>query len=141
MEAQAFSVKRAEVEFHNFASLGEPERAMAHYAEQNRRRGAVIRNHLDFIGEMTPFLEIGSNVGHTSYMLANEFGACGFALDISADSLRHGVALQDAWGFDRAPIRVAGDAAHLPFADGSLRFVMAFQMLSQFMNMERCSWK
>ena len=136
MEAQSFSVKRAEVEFHNFASLGQPERAMAHYAEQNRRRGAVIRNHLDFIGEMTPFLEIGSNVGHTSYMLANEFGASGFALDISADSLRYGMALQDRWGMSRAPIRVAGDAANLPFADGSLRLVMAFQMLSQFMDME-----
>lgn len=136
-EAQAFSVKRAEVEFHNFASLGEPERAMAHYAEENRRRGAVIRAHLDFIGEMTPFLEIGSNVGHTSYMLANEFGASGFALDISSDSLRYGIALQDAWGLERAPVRIAGDAANLPFADGSLRFVMAFQMLSQFMNMDQ----
>src|ERR1700694_5665955 len=115
MESQAFSVKRAQVEFHNFASLGEPERAMATYAEENIRRGAVIRNHLDFIGEMTPFLEIGSNVGHTSYMMANEFGADGFALDISADSLRYGVALQEAWGLSRAPIRVAGDAANLPF--------------------------
>ena len=135
-EAQAFSVKRAEVEFHNFASLGEPERVIAHYAEQNERRGAVIRSHLDFIGNMTPFLEIGSNVGHTSYMLANEFGASGFALDISADSLRYGAALKDVWAIERSPIRVAGDAANLPFADGSLRFVMAFQMLSQFMNME-----
>jgi ubiquinone/menaquinone biosynthesis C-methylase UbiE len=136
MEAQSLAVKRAEVEFHNFASLGQPERAIAHYAEQNVRRGAVIRNHLNFIGEMTPFLEIGSNVGHTSYMLANEFGASGFALDISADSLRYGVVLQDRWHLSRAPIRVAGDAVNLPFADGSLRFVMAFQMLSQFMNME-----
>lgn len=135
-EAQAFSVKRAEVEFHNFASLGEPERVIAHYAEENQRRGAVIRNHVDFIGDMSPFLEIGSNVGHTSYMLANEFGAGGFALDISADSLRYGVALKDIWGMERSPIRVAGDAANLPFADGSLKFVMAFQMLSQFMNME-----
>jgi ubiquinone/menaquinone biosynthesis C-methylase UbiE len=136
MEAQSLAVKRAEVEFHNFASLGEPERAIAHYAEENVRRGAVIRNHLRFIGEMTPFLEIGSNVGHTSYMLANEFGASGFALDISADSLRYGIALKDRWRLSRAPIRVAGDAVNLPFADGSLRFVMAFQMLSQFMNME-----
>src|SRR5260370_8297984 len=134
--AQSFSVKRAEVEFHNFASLGQPERAIAHYAEQNRNRGAMIRNHLDFIGEMSPFLEIGSNVGHTSYMLANEFGASGFALDISADSLRYGVTLQDRWQLSHAPIRVAGDAVNLPFADGSLRFVAAFQMLSQFMNIE-----
>ena len=35
MEAQSLAVKRAEVEFHNFASLGQPERAIAHYAEQN----------------------------------------------------------------------------------------------------------
>jgi len=136
MEAQSFAVKRAQVEFHNFASLGEPERAMRVYAEENVRRGQIIRNHLAFIGELSPFLEIGSNVGHTSYMLANQFGAEGFALDLSADSLRYGVALQDAWGLSRAPVRVAGDAANLPFADGSLRMVCAFQMLSQFMNIE-----
>jgi ubiquinone/menaquinone biosynthesis C-methylase UbiE len=135
-EAQSFAVKRAEVEFHNFATLGEPERAIAYYAEENIRRGAVIRNHLDFIGEMTPFLEIGCSAGHSSYMLANEFGASGFALDISADSLRHGIALQDRWRMARAPIRVAGDALNLPFADGSLRLVMAFQMLSQFLDIE-----
>jgi ubiquinone/menaquinone biosynthesis C-methylase UbiE len=136
MDAQPFSVKRAQVEFHNFASLGEPERNLRIYAEENKRRGAVIRNHLAFIGEMTPFLEIGANAGHSSYMLANEYGASGFALDLSADSLRHGRALMDAWHLDRAPVRVAGDAANLPFADGSLRFVCAFQMLSQFMDIE-----
>lgn len=129
-------MKRAQVEFHNFASLGEPERAMGVYAEENARRGAIIRNHLAFIGGMTPFLEIGANAGHTSYMLVNEFGADGFALDLSADALRHGTALMDQWQLGRAPIRVAGDAANLPFRDGSLRFVMAFQMLSQFMNIE-----
>ncbi len=137
IEAQSLSVKRAEVEWHNFASLGQPERALEIYADQNRRRGTVIRNHLDFIGPMTPFLEIGSSAGHSSYMMANEFGAAGFALDISADALRHGIYLQEAWKLDRAPVRVAGDAANLPFRDGSLRMVLAFQMLSQFIGMER----
>ncbi len=135
-EAQPFSVKRAQVEFHNFASLGEPERNLRIYAEENTRRGTVIRHHLAFIGPMTPFLEIGANAGHSSYMLANEFGAMGFALDLSADSLRHGRALMDTWKLDRAPLRVAGDAANLPFADSSLRLVCAFQMLSQFMDIE-----
>jgi ubiquinone/menaquinone biosynthesis C-methylase UbiE len=134
--SQAFSVKRAQVEFHNFASFGQPERNLRVYAEENTRRGAVIRNHRDFIGRMAPFLEIGANAGHSSYMLANEFGAEGFALDLSADSLRHGRALMDAWHLTRSPVRLGGDAANLPFADGSLRFVCAFQMLSQFMNME-----
>src|SRR5580704_12780264 len=135
-EARPFAVKRAQVEFHNFASLGQPELNLRIYAEENTRRGTVIRRHLDFIGPMTPFLEIGANAGHSSYMLANEFGAQGFALDLSADSLRHGRALMDAWGLERAPIRLAGDAANLPFADSSLRFVCAFQMLSQFMDVE-----
>ena len=135
-DAQTFSVKGAEVEFHNFASLGEPERAIEAYAQENIRRGAVIRNHLKFIGNMSPFLEIGANAGHTSYLLANDFGADGFALDISSDALRYGVALMDRWGLSRAPIRLAGDAVNLPFKDGSLRFVLAFQTLSQFMNME-----
>ncbi|HBY63789.1 MAG TPA: hypothetical protein DEH78_28525 [Solibacterales bacterium] len=137
MEAQSIAVKRAQVEFHNFASLGEPERALAAYREENVRRGAVIRAHLDYIGEMSPFAEIGSNAGHTSYMLANEFRADGFALDISADSLRHGIALKEMWQLDREPVRVAGDALHLPFADNSLRSVLAFQMLSQFMDIEQ----
>jgi len=136
MESQSLSVKRAQVEFHNFASLGEPERAMAAYLEENARRGAIIREHREFIGEMSPFLEIGANAGHTSYMLANEFGAEGFALDLSADALRHGVALMDRWRLSRAPVRLAGDALNLPFRDGSIRFVMACQVLSQFMNIE-----
>jgi SAM-dependent methyltransferase len=133
---QAFAVKRAQVEFHNFASLGEPERAMRVYREENDRRGAIIRNHLPFIGSMTPFLEIGANAGHTSYMLCNDFEASGFALDISADALRHGVALQHAWDLERAPVRIAGDAVNLPFRDGSLRFVMTHQTLSQFMDLD-----
>lgn len=136
MEPQAISVKRAQVEFHNFASLGEPERAIEDYAQDNLKRGTLIRNHLAFAGELSPFLEIGANAGHTSYMLANEFGADGFALDISADALRHGMFLMDHWGLSRAPVRMAGDALNLPFPDGSLRFVMTFQTLSQFQDLD-----
>ena len=134
--AQSLSVKRASVEFHEFASLGEPERAIATYAEENIRRGHLIEKLAEFIGGMTPFLEIGANAGHTSYLLANTFGADGFALDLSAGALRHGMALMDRWKLSRAPVRIAGDAAKLPFRDGSLRFVMACQMLSQFPNIE-----
>jgi ubiquinone/menaquinone biosynthesis C-methylase UbiE len=134
--AQSLSVKRAEVEFHNFASLGEPERAARVYAEENQRRGAILDQMLDFIGPMSPFLEIGSNAGHSSYMLANQYGASGYALDISEDSLRYGMALRERWQLKHSPVLVAGDALHLPFRDGSLRMVCAFQMLSQFMDIE-----
>jgi SAM-dependent methyltransferase len=136
LAAQSASVKRAQIEFHNFASLGEPERALGIYAEENARRAAFLRNHLEYAGSLSPFLEIGANAGHSSYMLVNEFGAEGFASDLSADSLRHGVALVDAWRLPRSPIRLAADALHLPFADGSLQCVVAFQMLSQFLDLE-----
>ena len=136
IDAQSFSVKRSQVEFHNFASLGDTDRVIAYYLAENVRRGAIVQAHRDFIGPITPFLEIGANAGHTSYMLANQFAGVGFALDLSADALRHGVALMDRWQLSRAPIRVAGDAVNLPFRDGSIRFVMACQMLSQFMNIE-----
>ena len=136
IDAQSLSVKRAEVEFHNFASLGEPERVIAAYADENVRRGAILHRHEQFIGGFTPFVEIGANAGHTSYMLANEFGADGFATDISADALRHGGMLMDRWQLSRAPVRMAADAVNLPFRDGSVRFVMACQMLSQFRDIE-----
>jgi SAM-dependent methyltransferase len=136
-DSQSLAVKRAEVEFHNFASLGEPERAIAAYAKANIERGAILRRHAEFIGSYSPFLEIGANVGHTSYLLANELGGEGFALDLSADALRHGIALMDRWGLERAPVRMAGDALHLPFRDGSLRLVMTYQTLSQFLDIEK----
>src|SRR5215472_7175712 len=135
-DAQTLAVKRAEVEFHNFASLGEPERAIAAYAEENTRRAGLIIKYRDFIGPLSPFLEIGANAGHTSYLLTNHFGAEGFALDLSAGALRHGITLMERWNLTRAPMRLAGDALHLPFRDGSLRVVFAFQMLSQFMDLE-----
>lgn len=136
VEAQALPVKRAQVEFHNFASLGEPERAFEAYRKENVRRGALIRSCRAFAGELSPFLEIGANAGHTSYMLVNEFGASGFALDISAGALRHGIALMDKWKLERAPVRIAGDALNLPFRDGSLRFVMTHQTLSQLLDLD-----
>ncbi len=135
-ESQTLAVKRAQVEFHNFASLGEPARAQRVYLEENVRRGALLHQHAAFIGSMTPFVEIGANAGHSSYMLCNEFGADGFALDISADSLRYGISLMDSCGFSKAPVRIAGDALNLPFQDGSLRAVIAYQMLSQFQDIE-----
>jgi SAM-dependent methyltransferase/uncharacterized protein YbaR (Trm112 family) len=141
LEAQSLDVKRAEVEFHSFASFGEPDRASEIYREENRRRKAVLESLAAFLGTpfgetLTPFLEIGANAGHTSLMLVNDYGAEGLALDISADSLRHGYALMDRWGVARGPLRIAGDALRLPVRDNSLRFVMACQMLSQFMDIE-----
>jgi SAM-dependent methyltransferase len=136
LEAQSIAVKRAQVEFHNFASLGQPEVSLDVYAAENERRGQLITGHLAFAGSLTPFLEVGANAGHTSYLLANRFGADGFALDLSADALRHGIFLMDHWHLSRAPVRVAGDALNLPFRDNSICFLMTHQTLSQFMDLD-----
>lgn len=135
-QAQDLSVKRAQVDFHNFASLGQPERVLAAYEEENARRAAVLEGAFGLAAPPSPFLEIGANAGHSSYLLANRFGAAGFALDISADALRHGRFLRTAWQLEESPVLVAGDATRLPFRDSSLAFVMSFQMLSQFMDVE-----
>ena len=87
----------------------------------------MLAEQAGYIGPFTPFLEIGANAGHTSYLLCDRFGAEGFALDISADALRHGIALMGRWGITRAPVRLGGDAARLPFRDGSLRLVLAYR--------------
>lgn len=134
--SQTLSVKRAEVEFHRFASMGEPEAAEQMYLDENLRREAFLRAHLDFCPTLSPFLELGANVGHTSYLLRNSFGAEGYALDLSADSLRFGRTFGKAWGMAAEPVRITGDAEHLPFADESLAFVCAFQMLSQFQDLD-----
>jgi len=81
--AQSLAVKRAQVDFHNFASLGEPERALAAYADENMRRGSILRAHRDFVPSLTPFLEVGANAGHTSYMLSNGFQAKGIPVGLS----------------------------------------------------------
>lgn len=134
--AQTIAVKRAQVAFHNFASMGEPEKALAKYSAENARRAAILDANRDFVGSMTPFLEVGANVGHTSYLFANTFQSQGFALDISADALRFGQALPAIFGWSRRPFLVAGDALRLPFRDGSLRLVATFQTLSQFQDIQ-----
>ena len=134
--AQSLSVKRAEVDFHRFASFGEPERAISVYGEENARRLALLRKHPEYCAALTPFLEIGANAGHTSYMLVKEFEARGFALDLSADALRYGQSLKSAWGLRTGPVLAAGDALRLPFRDGVLRAVFTYQTLSQFLRIE-----
>ena len=135
-QAQTLAVKRAQVAFHSFAAMGELDKALAKYESDNARRRAVLEANLDFVGTMTPFLEVGANVGHTSYLFANEFGADGVALDVSADALRLGQSLPSLWNWNRRPLLVTGDAVRLPARDNSFQFVATFQTLSQFQDID-----
>ena len=64
------------------------------------------------------------------------FRSDGFALDISADALRHGIALMDRWGLV-ARARAHGGRCVPPAVSRQLAaFRDTFQTLSQFLNMD-----
>lgn len=90
----------------------------------------------DDLGErsvrISPFLEIGAERGHRSYVLTNEFSAEGFALDISIDALHYGNRLAEELSLDSAPIRICGDAANLPFRSNSFPLAFCFATLHHF---------
>lgn len=134
--AQDIGVQRAQVAFHRYAAFGEPERALERYEARNGWRRAMIEREFGAAGPPSPFVEIGANAGYTSYMLASEFGARGFAADISEDALRQGVALRERWPSAEPPVPLAADAVRLPFQTGSVAFVMSFQLLSQFQDID-----
>lgn len=134
--AQDLDVQRAQVAFHRYAAFGEPERAMERYESRNAWRKEVIEREFGGTVPLSPFAEIGANAGYTSYMLASEFSARGFALDISEDALRQGVALRERWPSDEPPVLLTADAQHLPLQTGSIAFAMSFQLLSQFQEIE-----
>jgi SAM-dependent methyltransferase len=78
---------------------------------------------------LSPFLEIGAERGHRSFVLRNEFDAWGFAFDLSLDALQFGERLMVEFGFADAPVRICGDAYHLPFCSDVLPFVCVFATL------------
>jgi SAM-dependent methyltransferase len=82
--------------------------------------------------ELSPFLEIGAERGHRSYLLCNEYAAEGFAFDLSWDALRFGERLVAEFGFTSAPHRICGDAYHLPFRSHQFPFVFCFATLHHF---------
>lgn len=81
---------------------------------------------------LSPFLEIGAEKGQRSLVLVNDFGASGFAADISRESLAAGKKFAKILGFRKLPALVCCDAYRLPFASGSIPFVFCFETLHHF---------
>ena len=81
---------------------------------------------------ISPFLEIGAEKGQRAALLTSEFGAQGFALDISYESLRSLKYFAKKLHLKKVPILICADAENLPLANNSIPFVFAFQTLHHF---------
>lgn len=81
---------------------------------------------------LSPFLEIGAEKGQRSMVLVNDFGASGFASDISYQSLTSSQDFAKILGFRKLPTLVCCDAYHLPFATASVPFIFCFETLHHF---------
>lgn len=81
---------------------------------------------------LSPFIELGAERGQRSLVLANDFKARGFAVDISFDQLK----TLDYWSqfFHKPvlPVRVCCNAYHLPFRRNVFRFAFCYQFLHHF---------
>ncbi|MDP3998679.1 MAG: methyltransferase domain-containing protein [bacterium] len=80
----------------------------------------------------SPFLEIGAEKGQRSMVLVNDFGATGFASDISYQSLKSAAEFAKILGFKKLPTLVCCDAYQLPFTSGSIPFIFCFETLHHF---------
>lgn len=81
---------------------------------------------------LSPFLELGAERGQRSLALTNDFGAAGFAIDISFHQLRTMEHFAQLFSRPKLPIRICCDANHLPFRNGSFPFVFCYEFLHHF---------
>ncbi len=81
---------------------------------------------------ITPYIEIGAERCQRSLILENEFGANGYALDISFEMLRYASVVAKALGYTKMPTRIACDAYNLPFQNDINGFTFCYQTLHHF---------
>lgn len=81
---------------------------------------------------LTPYVEIGAERGQRALVLENDFGARGFAVDLSYESLQSVSYLAEHFGQERLPICVCCDAYNLPFRNNSIPFAFCYNTLHHF---------
>ncbi len=82
----------------------------------------------------TPFLEVGAEKCQRAMVLVNDFGAEGFATDLSFESLKAADNIIKSLDYHLMPQRICLDLYHLPFLNASLSFVFCFQTLHHLIN-------
>jgi SAM-dependent methyltransferase/uncharacterized protein YbaR (Trm112 family) len=81
---------------------------------------------------LSPYLEIGADRGHRSLVMENDFQATGIATDLSYHYLSNAGHYAKLLNKSKLPMRVCGDAYHLPFLSNSLAFVFTYATLHHF---------
>lgn len=81
---------------------------------------------------LSPFIELGAERGQRSLVLANDFDAQGFAVDISFHQLKAADHFAKQFGKPKLPYRVCCDVNHLPFRSYAFPFVCCYQFLHHF---------
>lgn len=94
----------------------------------------ILKKLVDQDFPLSPFLEIGAEKGQRSMLLVNEFGAVGFASDLSFESLASAKKFASLLCFKKLPTLVCCDAYCMPFANNSFPFVFSFETLHHFPN-------
>ncbi len=133
---QSLKTQAGEIAFRKLAAFGEPEKVL----EITRAKIEARRTIFEGLGSrgvaLTPFLEIGADIGATTLVLRNEFEGQGFAVDISRDALKVTPEVAERLGYDRLPIRICCDARWLPVVDDAVSFVYCLQTLHHFADPE-----
>lgn len=81
-----------------------------------------------------PVLEIGAEYAVNGLILEGEMGLPMASVDLSGEALQGSTILSRLLGYQPPSLRVAGDAERLPFANGSFRTVVLWNVLRLFDN-------
>ncbi len=133
---QTLKTQAGEIAFRKLAAFGEPEKVIEITRAKIAARKTIFED-LERRGvSLSPFLEIGSDIGATTLVLRHDFDGQGFATDISRDALKVTPEVAERLNFDRLPVRICCDARWLPVVDNALSFVFCFQTLHHFADPE-----
>lgn len=83
---------------------------------------------------LSPFIELGAERGQRALVLQNDFGAEGFAVDISHAQLKTMEYFAEFLGYSKLPLRVCCNAYNLPFKSNSFLFAFCYAFLHHFPN-------
>jgi uncharacterized protein YbaR (Trm112 family)/SAM-dependent methyltransferase len=81
---------------------------------------------------LSPFVELGAERCQRSLVMTNDFGAEGFAVDISFHQLKTAEHFAKLFNKPRMPHRICCDANHLPFKKNSIPFAFCYASLHHF---------
>ena len=81
---------------------------------------------------LSPFIELGAERCQRALVLANDFNAEGFAVDISYHQLKTAQHYAKMFNKAKLPVRVCCDVNHLPFRNNSFPFVFCYEFLHHF---------